>query len=58
MQETNTKKCNCRHDWLGKVIHWEWCKKFGFDHTNKWYMDNPESVLENEMHKILYDFEL
>ena len=24
-----------RHDWVGKVIHWEMCKKFKFDHTNK-----------------------
>ena len=21
-----------RHDWVGKVIHWEMCKKFKFDH--------------------------
>ena len=32
------------------------CKKFKFDHTNKWYMHNQESVLENEMHKLLLDF--
>ena len=25
---------------------------------NKWYMYNPESVLENEMYKILSDFEI
>ena len=24
-----------RHDWVGKVIHWELCKKFKFDHTSK-----------------------
>ena len=42
-----------RHDWVGKVIHWELCKKLKFDHTNKWYMHNPESVLENEMDKFL-----
>ena len=23
------------------------CKKFKFDHTNKWYIHNPESLLEN-----------
>ena len=23
------------HEWVGKVIHWEMCKKFKFDHTNK-----------------------
>ena len=26
--------------------------------TNNWYMHNPESVLENEMHKLLRDFEI
>ena len=36
------------HDGLSKVIHREMCKKFKFDHTNKWYMHNPASVLEND----------
>ena len=45
------------HNWVGKVIHWELCKKFKFDRTNKYYMLNPEFVLENETHKILWDFE-
>ena len=34
-----------RHDWVGKGIHWEICKKFKFDHTNKLYMYNPAPVL-------------
>ena len=38
------------------MIHWEMCKKFKFVHTNKSYMHNIESVLENETHKILWDF--
>ena len=29
-----------------------------FDHTNKWYMHNPASVLKNETHKLLWDFEI
>ena len=29
------KECKARHDWVGKVIHWEMCRKFQFDHTNK-----------------------
>ena len=40
------------------MIHRELCKKMKFDHTNKWYMHNPESVLENDRHKILWDFEI
>ena len=47
-----------RHDWVGKVIHWEMCKKLKFDHTNKWYMHNPAPVLENATHKLLWDFNL
>ena len=38
------------------MIHLELCKKLKFDHTNKWYMHNPESVLENGTHKLFWDF--
>ena len=38
--------------------NWELYKKFKFDHTNKGYMHNPESVLENETHKLLKVFEI
>ena len=46
-----------RHDQVGKVIHWEMCKKFKFDHTKKWYMHNPVAVLENDTQKLLWDFD-
>ena len=36
----------------------ELCKKFKFDHTNKWYIHNPESILENETHEIFWGFEI
>ena len=29
------KENKTRHVWMGKVIHWEMCKKVKFDHTNK-----------------------
>ena len=50
------KDYKARHDWVSKVIHWEMCRKFQFDHTNKWYMQNPAPVLENYSHKLLWDF--
>ena len=50
------KEYNTRHDWVSKVIHWEMFKKLKFDHTNQWYMHSPESVLENDTHKLLWDF--
>ena len=41
---------------MGKVIHWEMFKKYKFDYTNKWYMQNPAYVLENEKYNILRNF--
>ena len=29
------KEYKTGHDWVGKVIHWQMCKKLIFDHTNK-----------------------
>ena len=52
------KEYKNEHDWVGKVIHWELCKKWKFEHSNKCYMHNPESVLENEMYKLIWDFEI
>ena len=52
------KEYKNRYYFIGKVIHWELCKKLKFDHDNKRYRHNPESVLENDTHKILWDFEI
>ena len=52
------KEYKTRYDWVGRVIHWEICKQFKFDHTNKWYMHNPAPVLENNTHKLLRDFDI
>ena len=43
---------------MGKVIHEELDKKVKFDHTYKWYMHNPASVLENDKNELLWDFEI
>ena len=34
------------------------CKKFKFDHTNKWYTHNLATVLENDTQKLLWDFDI
>ena len=47
------KEHKTRHYWVSK---WEMCKKLKSDHRNKWYMHNPASVLENDTHKLLWDF--
>ena len=40
------------------MIFWKLCKKMKFNHTDKLYMHNSETVLENETYKILWDFEI
>ena len=52
------KEYKTRHNWVGKVIHRELCKKFKFCNTNKCYMHNSESILKNETHKSLWDFDI
>ena len=52
------KEYMSRYDWVEKVIHWELCKRLRFDYTDKWYMYKPESVLEYETQKNLWDFEI
>ena len=52
------KEYKARHDWADKVIHWEMCKKFKNDNANKWYMHNPAAILENDAHKLLWDFDI
>ena len=51
------KEYKARHDWVGKVIHWEMCKKFKFGHTNKWYMHN-QHLSKKKTHKLLWDFNM
>ena len=52
------KEYKARHDWVGKVVYWEMCRKFQFDDTNKWYMHNTAPVLENATHKLQWDFNI
>ena len=47
------KKYKARHDWVGKVIHWEICKKFKFERMWKeGLVPRPckriEKTMENE----------
>ena len=40
----------------GEDIHWKLRKRLKFDDTNECCMYKSEPVLENETHKILWDF--
>ena len=47
-----------RHDNLGKIVHWKLARKCNFEAGDKWYEHEPESVLESEDYKILWDFSI
>ena len=46
------------HDNLGKIVHWILARKCNFEAGDKWYEHEPESVLESEDYKILWDFSI
>ena len=55
LQQKGYKK---RHYNLGKIVHWKLARKSKFEAWDKWYEDEPESVLENEDYTILWDFSI
>ena len=44
------------HDSVGRYVHWQFCEKLGFNRAKLWYKHEPESAVENENFKILWDF--
>ena len=52
------KEYKRRHDNLGKIVHWKLARKCNFEAEGKWYEHEPESVLENEDYKTLWDFSI
>ena len=52
------KEYKRRHDNLGKIVHWNLARKCNFEAGDKLYEHEPESVLENEDYKILWDFSI
>ena len=57
MVVVNLHRRNTREG-LGKIIHWKLVRKGNFEAGDKWYEHEPESVLENEDYKILWDFSI
>ena len=40
------KESERRHDNVAKKVHWDFCKKNGLEHTEKWYEYVPEGINE------------
>ena len=41
---------------MAQALHWELCRKNDLQHEKNWYEHNPQSVVENNKCKILWDF--
>ena len=52
------KEYKIRHDWVGKVSHWELYNRSKSGHVHRWHMQKSESILDNEMHTICRDLEI
>ena len=49
------KEYKRRHDKVCLNIHWALCKKYGVKVCKRWYKHKVESVIENDIVKILWD---
>jgi len=47
-----------RHDRVATSLHWSLCGQLGFSRAERWYDHRAEKVLENETHKLLWDFDI
>ena len=58
-QNSRCKLCSNRDKMINHIISEcsKLVKKLKYDHTNKWYMPNPECIQENERYNILWDFD-
>ena len=52
------KEYKRRHANLGKIMHWRLTRKCNFEAGDLWHEHKPESALENEDYKILWDFRI
>ena len=50
------KEYKKRHDNVARAIHWNLSGKYGFERNERWYDHIPDSVLQNEDYKMLWDF--
>ena len=52
------KEYKRRHDNVARAIHWDLAGKCGFEWNENWNDHVPESVLENDDYKLLWDFSI
>ena len=48
--------CHNNNNNVARAIHWDLSEKYGFEQSERWYDQVPDSVLGNEDYKMLWDF--
>ena len=49
------KEYKRRHDCVARSLHWNICKQNAIEYCRKWFEHQPDSVIETEQVKILWD---
>ena len=44
-----------RHDNVARTVHWKLCGKYNLKRSEKWYEHAPESLVENDEVKTLWN---
>ena len=52
------KECKKRHDNLARITRWNTCGKYKLMRAEKWYVHQPQGVMESEEVKLLWDFSI
>ena len=52
------KEYKRHHDNVARRFHWDLCRKNGLKCNEKWYEHEPDSVVENDDIKLLWDFNI
>ena len=58
LQVARTKRLQACHDKLCSHLHWCLSKKYGIHADGKWHHHQPEKVVENDVVKILWDYNI
>ena len=40
------------------MVHWKLYEKFNFENSEKWYLQNPQTVREKVNHKLIWDMNM
>ena len=55
MSEAGSTEYKKHHDKVATMVHWELCRKYGFEYAKHWFKHRVEAVMENQDGKILWD---